>query len=257
VIVPEQYVPINQGAARDDGLYLTDTTTGATRLLVSLADIVEATCTREERQAFDVGAFYGFHAKWNPQGTRLMLILRWMPPRKTLPRLKNVITLDVDGGNICRAITHRHWLKGGHHPNWCPDGEHVLMNLNLHGTGLLLVSARHDGTDLHALSETLRGSGHPTMHPDGIHVLTDEYAESRDAVSDGTTPLRWLDVDQSTETCLLRIRIQADYTGPNHELRVDSHPAWDRAFRRVAFNACPDGTRQVFVADMAAVLDRA
>jgi hypothetical protein len=37
-------------------------------------------------------------------------------------------------------------------------------------------------------------------------------------------------------------------------MRVDAHPAWDRAFRRVAFNGCPDGTRRVYVADLSSLL---
>ena len=255
VTVPATHTPQNQGAPHDDGLYVTDTTTGASRLLVSLADIVEASFSPEERAAFRAGTFYAFHAKWNPQGTRLMLILRWIPPDRTQPILKNVVTLDADGGNIHRPITDEHWRHGGHHPNWCPDGEHLLMNLNLHGTGLLLVSARHDGSDLHALSETLPGTGHPTMHPDGIHVLTDDNAALKRADSDGTTPIRWLNLADSTETRLVRIRTQPRFIGPAHEMRVDCHPAWDREFRRFAFNACPRGSRQVFVADMSALLD--
>ena len=253
--IPASYTPLNEGAARDDGLYLTDTSTGATRLLVSLADIVEATFTLEERAALDAGTFYGFHAKWNPQGTRLMLILRWIPPGKTKRILKNVVTLDADGGNIHRPINHDHWRHGGHHPNWCPDGEHLLMNLNLRGTGLLLVSVRFDGADLHPLSETLPGTGHPTMHPDGIHVLTDDYALSKHALSQDTTPIRWLNLADSTEIQLVRIRTRPDFLGPLLEMRIDCHPAWDRDFRRFAFNACPEGTRQVFVADMSALLD--
>jgi len=38
-------------------------------------------------------------------------------------------------------------------------------------------------------------------------------------------------------------------------LRVDPHPAWDRAYRRLAFNACPDGTRRVYIADLTEVLE--
>jgi hypothetical protein len=33
-------------------------------------------------------------------------------------------------------------------------------------------------------------------------------------------------------------------------MRVDPHPAWDRTWRYVTFNAFVDGTRRVFVADM-------
>jgi hypothetical protein len=184
-----------------------------------------------------------------------MFVLRWLSPVQGEPRLNNVITMNADGSDIHRAITDRHWRRGGHHPNWCPDGEHVLMNLNLFGTGLRLANARYDGTGLRALNDRLPGSGHPTMHPDGVHVLTDAYVSEPLAFRDGTTPIRWLDLANTTDTQLVRIRTEAAFTGPQQELRVDSHPAWDRAFRRFAFNACPDGKRQVFVADMSAILD--
>ena len=90
---------------------------------------------------------------------------------------------------------------------------------------------------------------------DGRHVLTDAYVSEPLAFGDGTTPIRWLDLPRSTETQLVRIRTAADFTGPRAELRVDSHPAWDREFRRVAFNACPSGKREVFVADLESLVD--
>lgn len=253
VVVPEPFIPRNRGAATDDGVYLTDTGSGNCRLLVSIADIVAATFSAAERARFDAGAFYGFHAKWNPQGTRLMFVLRWLPHHPG-PRLNNVITMNADGSGIARPITDRHWQRGGHHPNWCPDGEHVLMNLNLTGSGLRLVTVRHDGADLRLLNAELPASGHPTMHPDGVHVLTDAYVSEPLAHADGTTPIRWLDVARGSEVELVRIRTAAGFTGPNQELRVDAHPAWDRSWRRFAFNACPSGRRQVFVADVSALL---
>jgi len=33
-------------------------------------------------------------------------------------------------------------------------------------------------------------------------------------------------------------------------LRCDAHPAWTRDWQWVSFNAVPDGTRHVFLADM-------
>jgi len=250
VVVPPERVPRNRGAPEDDGIYITDTETGQCTLLVSLADIFAQVFSSPERAAFSQGAFYGFHAKWNPQGTRLMFIVRWLSGIPGQPRLNNVITMNADGSDLNRPITDAQWRRGGHHPNWCPDGERVLMNLNLRGDGLRLVCVNYDGSGLRALSETLPGSGHPTMHPDGRHMLTDAYVSEPLAFGDGTTPIRWLDLPRSTEQQLVRVRTQADFAGPRQELRVDSHPAWDRRFRRFAFNGCPTGKREVFVADL-------
>ncbi|MBS0319262.1 MAG: hypothetical protein JSR18_01860 [Proteobacteria bacterium] len=264
VVVPPERVPRHLGAPDDDGVHVTDLGTGATHVLASTAAMVAATFARDELAELAAqggGGFYGFHAKWNPQGTRIMFMLRFAPARPNARWLSNVITMNADGSGIARAIGYRQWMRGGHHPNWCPDGEHLLMNLNPDGRGLRFVHVRHDGANLRMLDADIPGSGHPTMHPDGVHVLTDAYAASARAAlpsihahADGTTPLRWIDVAASRERELLRIGTVTAFTGPRDELRVDAHPAWDRDFRRIAFNASPDGTRRVFVADLATIV---
>jgi hypothetical protein len=261
VVVPPDRVPENRGASKTDGIYLTDLESGSTRLLVSIADIFVQAFPEARRADFANGDFYGFHVKWNPQGTRLLFVLRWIPRtwmpwrRKKRYRRLNVITLDADGTNPRIAVPDTAWRRGGNHPNWCPDGEHILMNLNSEGDGLRLVRVRFDGSDLETLSRSVPGSGHPTMHPDGRHVLTDAYPHEPIAYGDGTTPLRWIDLENSTETVLVRIRTRSDHEQRSAALRVDPHPAWDPEFRRVAFNACPDGRRHVFVAELGALLD--
>jgi hypothetical protein len=59
-----------------------------------------------------------------------------------------------------------------------------------------------------------------------------------------------------TETTLVRIGIRPLAERATGALRVDPHPAWDRSFTRIAFNACPDGRRRVYVADLAGLFDR-
>jgi len=261
VIVPAKYVPRNHGASSEDGLYITNTQTGKCSLLISLEEIFVSAIPPFDRARYKNGDFYGFHVKWNPQGTRLMFVLRWLPRKnfrrwfirnKFRTRLNNVITMNADGSNVRVAIPDSQWCKGGHHPNWCPDGEHLIMNLNVHGEGLRFIRARYDGTGLSTLNDSVTGSGHPTMHPDGRHVLTDAYCGEPVAFGDGTTPIRWIDLHSSEEKHLARIRTLPDFKGKRKQLRVDPHPAWDRDFKRIAFNACPHGKRKVFVAELGA-----
>jgi len=254
VVVPPEHLPANRGASDDDGVYLTDTASGACRRVVSIRQVVEAVGDRRGERD---GAFYCFHTKLNPAGSRIMLVLRFLTGGGEPHGRSQLIAMDADGGDIRVAIPESEWAdKGGHHPNWCPDGEHVMMNLNLHGpeAGMRLVRARYDGSGLEAMTEAVRGSGHPSLHPNGRGVVTDCYLGEPPAFGDGTTPLRWIDLEEGTERVLVRIRTQPDSAGPAGELRVDPHPAWDRSFRRVAFNACPDGTRRVYVADLSALL---
>jgi hypothetical protein len=104
------------------------------------------------------------------------------------------------------------------------------------------------------LSPAFRGSGHPTLHPDGHHILTDAYPHEAVAFGDGTVPIRWLDLRSGQESTLVRIRTLSDHEQRDVALRVDPHPAWDRTYTRIAFNACPSGGRQVFVADLSGLV---
>jgi hypothetical protein len=158
--------------------------------------------------------------------------------------------MDADGGNLRVAVSAERWARGGHHPNWCPDGEHVLMNLNTQGDGLRFARLSLDGSACETLAPNLPGSGHPTLHPDGRHLLTDVYVDEPLAFDDGTAPIRLVDLDGGVETTLVRIRIRPLAERATGALRVDPHPAWDRGYTRIAFNACPDGRRKVFVADL-------
>ncbi len=249
VIAPDEAIPLNEGAPDDDGLFLTDTMTGEAQLMLSLERVYEELLDEEE---FADGDLYGFHVKWNLQGTRLQFVVRWLPRggedrRSARPML---VTVRPDGSELHLAIPADVWARGGHHPNWMPDGEHVMMNLKLDGENMRLISARHDGTNLRPLNDDLLGTVHPAMHPDGRHVITDEYAHASLANEDGTTPLRLLNLQSGEEVRVARIRTRPDYEGEAKVLRVDPHPAWDPEFRRVVFNACPSGTRDVFIAHL-------
>jgi hypothetical protein len=109
VVVPRQYIPENRGASEDDGIWITDLQSGHSRLLVSLAQVV-AQAVPPLPVARERGDFFGFHVKWNPQGTRLMLALRWLP-RSLLPwrrkrryGAKHVITMNADGSHVRVAV---------------------------------------------------------------------------------------------------------------------------------------------------------
>jgi len=250
VIAPREHVPLNQGAPKDDGIFVTDTATGECHMVASLARIVAEATPRLDPEVYRGGTFYAFHTKFNPQGTRLMLVLRWLPNDGQQRMHPNVITMSPDGSDIHVAIPASRWVLGGHHPNWCPDGDTVMMNLEMPGEGLRFVSANYDGDDFRLMHPTLIGSGHPALHPDGRHIVTDAYPGEPVAYGDGSVPIRLIDLESGQDDAIVRIHIVPPETGPRNELRVDPHPAWNRRYQRVAFNGCPDGTRRVYVADL-------
>jgi hypothetical protein len=287
VVVPPANIP--EYDIHEDGIFITDLASGQTRLLVSIADILERAQPSLDCDRVRDGQFFGFHVKWNARDDRIMFALRWMPheaikaarkamryqtptfkrgqrllrkvmrwsrvaghpARQNYPaRLNYLITCDTKGKNLRVVVDADLWARGGHHPNWCPDGDHILMNLNLNGSGMRFVQMKYDGSDLRIVAPNCQGSGHPTMHFDGIHILTDAYPAEPVSFGDGTVPIRWIDTRADSELALLRIESVPRYEGRKRILRVDPHPAWDRSFTRFAFNACPGKRRGVFVADL-------
>lgn len=254
VAAPASHIPLNEAADPEDGLYMTDAATGECSLLVSLAEVVDALPELASEVSGRVGAFYGFHVKWNRQGDRLMFVVRHRPRRFSERLMKAVVTMKADGSDIRLAMPCKVWDRGGHHPDWCPDGEHVLQNLAMEDKSLRFVRFRYDGSGLVDLAPGVVGGGHPTLHPNGKHILTDAYQKEPFAYGDGTTPLRWVDLPNRTEQAAVRIRTRPEHEAPLSILRVDPHPAWAPCFRRAVFNACPEGRRHVFLADFSGAL---
>jgi hypothetical protein len=253
-VVPEDVLPAHDDAPADDGVWLTDTETGESELLVSIETIVDELDLASS--VYGPGAYYVFHVMWSPDGERLLLNFRFWPDEgdywRWVPRL---VTMRRDGSDIQLALPADVWNRGGHHIRWTHDGERITMNLRLEDDGpLRFVSMRPDGSDFTVLSESLVGSGHPSVHPDGRALITDSYLHEEVAFGDGTVPLRLVDLATETERTLVRVPSEPDFTGPNNMLRVDPHPAWGPDHRFVAFNACPEGRRQVFLADLGDVV---
>lgn len=277
VLAPASHVARNRGAPADDGVYVVDIATGKQHLLVSIAQIVEAVL--DPGMSAD-GDFYGFHVKWNRQADRLMFVLRWLSRGRDGPRrrrrIANAITMRRDGSDIAVCFPGSMWVRGGHHPDWAPDGVTATMNLRLEPGGeLRLVRAvprpaapgdaalgtrggdeggrrqQPLGYVVEAMT-TVPGSGHPSLHANGTQLVTDVYLNEGLAYGDGTTPIRWIDVADDTEEVLVRIDTDPPFPGPRGELRIDPHPAWDRSYRYVTFNGCEQGIRRVYIADLGA-----
>lgn len=262
VYVPQETVRQNIGPVDDDGFYLTDTATGKTKLLVSIADILKKAEPRIKFDNPEECEIYGFHSKFNPQGDRLMLSLRWFPLREEpgwdmfkkdhLSVRYAWVTMKLDCSEMHCAVGPEEWEKEGHHATWFPDGKRISMNLKIDRDVMRFVQVDADGKNLRKMLDNLPGSGHPTVYPGGHHLLTDTYTWEDVAYGDGTIPLRWVDLDKGTEEVV--VRINTLQSCPDPALRVDPHPAWDRSWRYVTFNAFVGGTRRVFLADMSTLI---
>ncbi|MEM1099709.1 MAG: hypothetical protein AAGH92_13085 [Planctomycetota bacterium] len=276
VVVPDAVVPRRIGFGVDDGLWLTCTATGRRKLVVTIADLMRAAASKRlEGRDPDAFEAYGFHSKFSPCGRRLLFTVRWIehdPDGPAFDWIQNrkpelrftVFTMtlgdvEADGfpeiTDLVAAIGDEQWEKHGHHVNWLPDGSGLTTNLRIDRAEMRFVRCGVDGTDLREVVPGAIGSGHPSVHPTANHFLTDVYAHEDLAFGDGTTPLRWIDVESGEERCVARYPSRTPAQDHDPALRLDPHPAWDRTWTHVAFNAFLDGTRRVMVADMRPLLD--
>ena len=232
------------GASKSEGVWITDLETNGKRLLVSLADVAAHVA---EPAPIGGGTYYFWHSKFNRQGTRVMQVLRCMLPGGHGGYNAMVFTFDRRGRDIRYLPTDPVWGAALDHPNWCPDGAHVLMNLAPKGaTRRLFTQFRYDGTGMKVLTDRTSGGGHPSIEPHRKYVITDAFPDKGRAVA-----LRLVDVTAGKEETVCRLSTIDRNAAANPVFRLDGHPVWSRDYRRVCFQAAPEGVRQLFIADLA------
>lgn len=252
VIVPDAFAKRNVGPVADDGIYITDIESNKRKMVASLRDIYEKSAPSIKIPNPEKYEYYGFQAKWNPQGTKILATVQWTPLDGG-KRRRAVITMNPDGSDIRTAITPDQWAKGGHHINWLPDGVYMSMNLDIDGKkGLEIITVKYDGSELKQVYAP--GSGHPSYHPRGLPlILTDAYAGEMN-LPDGRSPIRLINVAKQTETTLAKTALPPFKKNP--EFRVDAHPVWVLGGNAVVYNDTKNGKRCVYILDVSDRLEK-
>lgn len=231
------------GAAKDEGLWRTDLRTNEKKLLVSLADLAERIPEPPPRKD---GTFYLWHSRFNPQGTRIHQVLRCIFPDGHGTTNATVFTFNPDGSDIRFLPSDPVWGLAGGHPNWHLDGEHIIRNLSV-DKRLRFCQWRYDGSDFKVLSDKFLGGGHPRIEPHGRYIVTDRYAHDGQRQ---TVTIRLIDLVSETEEEVCTMPTIDRDAVSDFVLRLDAHPNWSRDCRQVIFQAAPEGSRQLFVADL-------
>lgn len=268
VVIPDELVPKFVGLNGEDGLWVTNLDTMETKMLISIKEAVERTASPEQLRDFERFEHYIFHSNWSPDGRRIMFSIRRYPHEE--PGRFNMIaggemyfdvyTINADGTGLHNALDSEVWRNYGHHTAWEPDSTHLSLNLAIDGgQQVKFCEVNYDGRNLHRLFDNPVGSGHPQIHPSGKFLVTDVYMFEPLCNEDGTSPLRFIDLGSRQETDFVRIGVRPPTENVKRfiELRLDPHPAWDRTWRYLAFNAIEGGTRRIFIADMKPLMGKA
>ncbi len=249
-----------------EGLWRTNLDTNETELLVALPEfLAKVEGPAEDKEYYKRSVNYLFHSKYNKQNTKIMQVFRGLIDNEG--RDASLFTMDTDGGNLKQCLSRNHWNQkakfggGGNHPNWHPDGEHIIMNCIPRWLGyenMMFCQFKHDGSDFKILSEEHIGSGHPSINADSTFLLADTYPKQKWIPSPkGELPIRLIDLKENHEQMICSIgtnvgnnwkAYKKGETGSHYKL--DPHPVWSRDYKKVVFNGAPDGRRQVYLADL-------
>ena len=249
-----------------EGLWKTDLESNEKKLLISLPEFVEKVRgPKEDAEYYSKSTNYLFHSKINRQGTRIMQVFRGLVGNKG--RDASLFTMKPDGSDLIQSLSRNHWNQksifggGGNHPNWHPDGEHIVMNCIPTWLGyehMHFCQFRYDGSDFKVLSKLHYGSGHPSINKDSTFLIADTYPKQKWIPSpEGELPIRLinLETDHEQMICSIGTNVGNNWkaykkgeTGSHY--KFDPHPVWSRDYKKIIFNGAPEGKRQVYIADV-------
>jgi hypothetical protein len=225
-------------APDDVGIWAQDMDTGASELIVSVAQIAALPYPHGDLSA---AKHYFNHLLFSPDGTRFIFLHRWRFGDG--PFHTRMLTAAVDGTDV-RVVddygktSHFIWRDPAHILawSWHPSAENAFY---LYGDG--------DGQVEPVGQGAMRVNGHCTYLPGGRWVLNDTYplGEAR------TQELYLYDVASDRRAELGALTAPAEYTD---EWRCDLHPRANRAGTQVMVDSAHAGGRQMYLLDVSEIL---
>ena len=262
-------VPFTMDDLQHEGLWKTDLDANTESLFVPFSEFIAR--SENDHAFYSKAVLYLFHSQYNRQNTRILQVLRAQVDNKG--RNACLFSLNADGTQLRQCLSKEKWNQktssgSGNHPNWHPDGEHVVMNCVPTWLGykdMRFCQFKYDGSDFTILSERHTGSGHPSIDVSGRYLLADAYPKQTYVVTaGGEIPLRLIDLRSDEEQIICTIANDVggkgqQYTAANKSqggsgYKLDPHPVWSPDHKHIAFNGAPEGRRQVYIAGLKDVL---
>ena len=225
-------------APDDVGIWVQDMDTGASELIVSVAQIVALPYPHGDLSA---AKHYFNHLLFSPDGSRFIFLHRWRFGDG--PFHTRMLTAALDGTDV-RVVddygktSHFIWRDPAHILawSWHPSAESAFY---LYGDGGGKVDPVGQGA--------MRVNGHCTYMPDVRWVLNDTYPLG----AARTQELYLYDVESDRRVELGALTVPAEYTD---EWRCDLHPRANRAGTQVLVDSAHAGGRQMYLLDVSDIL---
>lgn len=224
----------------DDGIWWMDLDTGDTELIVTLDQIVQIAW----RQSMENENWFN-HMQFCTDGSRFLWLHRWY--RHGSERwFTRLFTADPHGNDVFLVadddmVSHFDWR----------DERHILAWATHRQIGNRYYLYRDQTPWFEVVGdEVFTTDGHCSYSPgDRRFILTDTYP---DAQSKRT--LLIYDTETGRRADLGRFLSPRRYSG---EIRCDLHPRWNRDGTGVCFDSLHEGERQMYVIDIAEIIEEA
>ena len=217
----------------DDGLFLMDTESGASRLIVSMATIME---DFEHPEEMGRSPIWFNHVGFSPDDSRIFFLARYCVGGHGGPLNSAMFTVNQDGSDLRKVVEYG---QGMSHFEWKNDHE-IVVTVEWEKLGRAFVIFT-DGEDDHRLLDArLVEDGHMTYSPDRRWLLSDIGPRSH---PESMSTLRLWD----SETA--ELHMLGEYHNPEPfrgDIRCDLHPRWNHAGDEISWDSIHEGTRQVY-----------
>ncbi|MBM4019017.1 MAG: hypothetical protein FJ288_11935 [Planctomycetes bacterium] len=219
----------------DDGLWAVDLKTGNRRLVLSIAQVVRALPAPQTRE----GPAYFNHVVFNTDGRRALFMCRIKKPDGNF--YSSLWTVAPDGSDLACQIDYRHKVS---HFDW-RDARRLLISTDVLQGKMQFVEFTDGQHDFRPVGAgVLPSDGHATFSPDRRWVACDVPPQGADRLAE----LMLYNLAAGRKVTLGRFRSPKPFTG---DIRCDLHPRWRADGKAVSFDSIHEGTRQVYVADVA------
>lgn len=224
-----------------DGIWLVDIERNRSRLIISLAQMVELF----PHDGMDHAVNWFNHLLISPDSKRFAFFHRWRVfgpwGAGICSHLTHMFTADLDGGNIYplnldEFSSHYAWVSPTQIINY--------SNRQATGNQYHLFTDRTDHVEVIA-RDVFPGDGHCTFSPDGKWMLSDSYPQK-----DSCRRLYLYDLMRCQAYEIGRFYADLQYPAPT---RCDLHPRWFRNGRMISFDSIHEHRRRMYVMDLSEI----
>ncbi len=219
-----------------DGLYIVDTATGESKLIVSIDQVYHAQDVPEPLR--DAKMWFN-HVIFSRDDQRLFFLGRFRGATKSL--VSAAFTVGIDGSDL-RCVIPYEWNAS--HFDWV-DGERIVLTTRYDGGSKWRHVLFTDGKDDYEVlaPDAFAHDGHCHFGPKSEWMVTDSYPRGKARYR--SFYLYHHPTQRVAE--LARFHEPKEFRG---DWRCDLHPRWHKDGQRISIDSSHDGTRQVYVVEL-------